>query len=73
MMLVSDGGASMKFPLFLNDKTKEKVLAAFRHWVTAAELQTGKRLKCVRVDLGREFDVMREASDGQRNASRCLL
>jgi hypothetical protein len=56
MMLVSDGGTSMKFPLFLNNKTKEASLAAFRDWVTAAELQTGKRLKCVRFDLGGEFD-----------------
>jgi hypothetical protein len=30
MMLVSDGGTSMKFPLFLNNKTQETTLAAFR-------------------------------------------
>jgi hypothetical protein len=35
MMLVSDGGMSMKFPLFLNNKTQETTLAAFRDWVTA--------------------------------------
>jgi hypothetical protein len=56
MMLVSNSGTSMKFPLFLNNKTQEMTLAAFRDWVTAAELQTSARLKCVCIDLGREFD-----------------
>jgi hypothetical protein len=56
MMLVSDGGTSMKFPLFLNDKTQETMLAAFRDWVTAAELQTSVCLKRFRIDLGREFN-----------------
>jgi hypothetical protein len=56
MMLVSDGGTSMKFPLFLNNKTQETTLAAFREWVTAAELQTSKRLRRVRIDLGKEFN-----------------
>jgi hypothetical protein len=56
MMLVSDGGTSMKFPLFLNNKRKETTTEAFEAWVTEAEVQTGKRVKCVRIDLGREFD-----------------
>ncbi|KAJ6458838.1 hypothetical protein C8R47DRAFT_929245, partial [Mycena vitilis] len=43
MMLVSDGGTSMKFPLFLTNKRKETIVEAFTMWVTEAELQTGER------------------------------
>ncbi|KAJ7040547.1 hypothetical protein C8F04DRAFT_905140, partial [Mycena alexandri] len=43
MMLVSDGGTSMKFPIFLNNKRKETTLDALEEWVTEAELQTGKK------------------------------
>jgi hypothetical protein len=56
MMLVSDGGTSMKFPLFLTDKTAATTLNAFTIWLTEAELQTGERLRRVRIDLGGEFD-----------------
>ncbi|KAF7372370.1 Retrotransposon Ty1-copia subclass [Mycena venus] len=56
MMLVSDGGTSMKFPLFLNNKTAAKTLAVFETWVTEAELQTGEWVLCVRFDLGKEFN-----------------
>jgi hypothetical protein len=56
MILVSDGGTSLKFPLFLNNKRKETTLDAFKVWLVEVEVQTGKCLKCVRIDLGREFD-----------------
>lgn len=56
MMLVSDGGTSMKFPLFLNNKRKETTTGAFEAWVIEAEVQTGQRVQCVRFDLGKEFD-----------------
>lgn len=49
MMLVSDGGMSMKFPLFLNNKTAATTLGAFEIWVAEAELQTGEWVMCVRI------------------------
>ncbi|CAK5269034.1 unnamed protein product [Mycena citricolor] len=56
LLLISDGGTSMKFPVFLPDKRKETVLKVFATWVIEAEVQTERRLKIVRVDLGSEFD-----------------
>ncbi|CAK5283655.1 unnamed protein product [Mycena citricolor] len=56
LLLVSDGGTSMKFPLFLSDKRQETVLKAFSSWLTEAEVQTERKLKTLRVDLGSEFD-----------------
>ncbi|CAK5264062.1 unnamed protein product [Mycena citricolor] len=56
LLLISDGGTSMKFPVFLADKRKETVLKAFAAWVTEVEVQTERKLKVVRVDLGSEFD-----------------
>jgi hypothetical protein len=55
-MLVSDGGTSFKFPLFLTNKRKETITEVFEAWIVEAEVQTGKKLKRVRVDLGGEFD-----------------
>src|ERR1700761_8014309 len=46
----------MKFPLFLTNKRKETTTQAFESWIIEAEVQTGKTLKRVRVDLGGEFD-----------------
>jgi hypothetical protein len=56
MMLVADGGTSLKFPLFLNNKRQETSTAAFVEWVTEAEVQTGEVCQCVRFDQGGEFD-----------------
>jgi hypothetical protein len=56
MMLISDGGTSLKFPLFLTNKRKEMTTEVFEMWVVEAEVQTGKRLRCVCVNLGGEFD-----------------
>jgi hypothetical protein len=40
----------------LTNKRKETVAEAFEAWIVEAEVQTGKKLKRVRVDLGSEFD-----------------
>jgi hypothetical protein len=56
MMLISDGGTSLKFPLFLTNKRKEMTTEVFETWVVEAEVQTGKRLRCVCVNLRGEFD-----------------
>jgi hypothetical protein len=56
MMLISDGGTSLKFPLFLTNKRKETTTEAFELWIIEAEVQTGKKLRHVRMDLGGEFD-----------------
>ncbi|CAK5279521.1 unnamed protein product [Mycena citricolor] len=47
LLLISDGGTSMKFPVFLADKRKETVLKAFAAWVTEVEVQTERKLKVV--------------------------
>ncbi|CAK5280773.1 unnamed protein product [Mycena citricolor] len=52
LFLISDGGTGMKFPVFI----KETVLEAFSTWLVSAEVQTERKLKVVRVDLGSEFD-----------------
>lgn len=56
MMLVSDGGTSMKFPMYLKTKTGQAVTDSFALFHVKAENQTGEKIKCVRFDLGREFD-----------------
>jgi hypothetical protein len=46
----------MKFPLFLNNKCAETSTDVFRTWVVEVEVQMGRKVKCVRMDLGGEFD-----------------
>lgn len=55
-MLISDGGTSLKFPEFLNIKSSQTVTSTFAVWQTEAENQTGRKIQCVRIDLGGEFD-----------------
>lgn len=54
-LFMTDGASSMRKEFFFSEKTAEAVLQAVMEYVAEAETQTGKRVKCFRVDNGREF------------------
>ncbi|CAK5275203.1 unnamed protein product [Mycena citricolor] len=70
LLLISDGGTSMKFPVFLADKRKETVLKAFAAWVTEAEVQTERKLKVVRVDLGSDVCWVKDLDEREGKLGR---
>jgi hypothetical protein len=55
MMLVMDGASSVKHGYFLSHKSADVTLQVLKDYVVEAETQTGKRLKRIRVDMGREW------------------
>jgi Reverse transcriptase (RNA-dependent DNA polymerase)/gag-polypeptide of LTR copia-type/GAG-pre-integrase domain len=55
MMVIVDGGTSRLSPYFLADKSANTTLRVFREYVEEAERQTGRKVKRVRVDMGREW------------------
>jgi hypothetical protein len=55
MMLITDGGSSVKHGYFLTHKSADATLQALKDYVAEAETQTGKKLKRIRVDMGREW------------------
>ncbi len=54
-LFLTDGASSMRKEYFFSEKTAEAVLQAVMEYVAEAETQTGKRVRCFRVDNGREF------------------
>ena len=56
MMICTDGRSSYRIPFFLSSKEKEVTLAAFRQYHVTGERQTGRKLKVLRIDGGRELD-----------------
>lgn len=64
-MNVSSNGGSRYFVTFIDDfsryvaiyflKSKDEVFEAFKNFKTEAEKQTGKKIKCLRTDNGREY------------------
>lgn len=55
MMLVTDGASSVKHGYFLTHKSADVTLQALKDYVAEAETQTGKKLKRIRVDMGKEW------------------
>ena len=55
MMQAVDGKSTHTKGYYLADKNAETTLDAFKSYHVMAEWQTGKKLKCVRTDGGREF------------------
>lgn len=55
MFVIIDGATSYKTVLFLADKGATTTLDAFKTFVTEAQRQTGKKLKRIRADMGREW------------------
>jgi hypothetical protein len=56
MMLACDSGTSIAFPIFLTRKDADTTTNEFKTFHKTAENQTGKKLHCVRFDMGSEFD-----------------
>jgi len=54
-MLIVDGATSYRTVYFLSSKSTDVMLGAFKDFHCQAERQTGRKLKCVRVDMGREW------------------
>jgi hypothetical protein len=55
MMLMTDGKSSVKHGYFITHKSADATLDALKEYVAEAENQTGKKLKRLRVDMGREW------------------
>lgn len=55
MMLMTDGKSSVKHRYFLTHKSVDNTLQALKDYVAEAETQTGKKLKRLRVDMGKEW------------------
>ncbi|KAF5389240.1 hypothetical protein D9757_003484 [Collybiopsis confluens] len=56
MLLACDDGTGIPFPYFLANKEGPTVLRNVENFVTMAERQTGRKLRVIRIDMGREFD-----------------
>ncbi|KAF5334482.1 hypothetical protein D9757_015459 [Collybiopsis confluens] len=56
MLLACDDGTGIPFPYFLANKEAPTVLRNVENFVTMAERQTGRKLRVIRIDMGREFD-----------------
>jgi len=54
-MLIVDGATSYRTVYFLSSKSTDVMLGAFKDFHCQAERQTGRKLKCVRVDMEREW------------------
>ena len=54
-MMIMDGFSSFRTVAFLNSKSADTTLRVFKTFHTEAERQTGKQLKRVRLDMGREW------------------
>lgn len=55
LMVVVDGASSFRTVFPLSDKSADTTLARLRDFQTQSELQTGKKLKRIRLDMGREW------------------
>jgi hypothetical protein len=56
MALFTNGQSSVQMPYFLPNKLASTILKILHDFCVLAERQTGKKLKIIRVDQGREFD-----------------
>ena len=54
-MLIVDSATSYRTVYFLSLKSTDAMLGAFKDFHYQAEQQTGRKLKCVQVDIGREW------------------
>ncbi|PPQ82316.1 hypothetical protein CVT24_002271 [Panaeolus cyanescens] len=55
LMILTDGASSYRVAYTLADKSAETVLALIKRYKAMAEKETGKKLKCLRLDMGKEF------------------
>ncbi|GAW02791.1 retrovirus-related pol polyprotein [Lentinula edodes] len=58
MILFTDGRSTVKVPDFLSNKQAGTTLKSFHRYCLKAELETGKKVKCIRIDGGKELDNM---------------
>ncbi|KAF8830805.1 hypothetical protein HHX47_DHR2000963 [Lentinula edodes] len=56
MILFTDGRSTVKVPDFLSNKLAATTLKSFHRYCLKAELETGKKVKCIRIDGGKELD-----------------
>ncbi|KAJ3552615.1 hypothetical protein NP233_g12840 [Leucocoprinus birnbaumii] len=54
-MMIMDGCSSYRTVAFLSTKSSDITLKVFKAWHVEAERQTGRKLKQVRMDMGREW------------------
>jgi hypothetical protein len=54
-LIMTDGGSSYRKEYFLSEKSADATLKAIAEYKAEAELQTGKKIKCFRFDMGKEF------------------
>lgn len=54
-LLMTDGAVSFRKSYFLSEKLAAATLQAVTKFVAEAEKQTGKKVKCFRMDMGKEF------------------
>ncbi len=53
--MLTDGGTARRKDYYLSEKSADAVLAVFKAYHVESECQTGKKLKSVRFDQGKEF------------------
>ena len=54
-LVLMDGFSSYRTVTFLSEKSADSTLKVFQTYLTEAERQTGKRIKRIRLDMGREW------------------
>jgi hypothetical protein len=54
-LIMTDGASSYRKEYFLSEKSADSTLKAITEYKAEAELQTGKKIKCFRFDMGKEF------------------
>ncbi|KAJ3492188.1 hypothetical protein NLJ89_g11264 [Agrocybe chaxingu] len=55
LMILTDDASSFRKPYFLSDKSGDATLQAIKEYRAESERQTGKKLKKLRFDMGKEF------------------
>lgn len=54
-LIMTDSASKFRKKYFLSEKSGDMTLEAVKHYQAEAERQTGKKLKCLQMDMGREF------------------
>lgn len=54
-MLIMDGASSYRQVYFLSSKSADVTLRVFKEYLTRAERQTGRKMRRVRMDMGKEW------------------
>ncbi|PPQ91524.1 hypothetical protein CVT25_008792 [Psilocybe cyanescens] len=54
-LVFTDGASSFHKEYFLSEKSSDATIQAVKEFKAEAETQTGKKIKCFRMDMGKEF------------------